>query len=137
MRAGEENPKLLIMICDWLSRKGASISDARALQYAGNVLATKVPCIGAFDPIFAFNALLSGVDGFLVVGCGVDDCDNLEASGEAKPRVKYAKKYLDSIDIEPKRLRFELLPLDEAKQEFVRVVKDTLTFLKDLDPNPL
>lgn len=127
-------PKLLIFICDWLSRKGANLSDISRIQYSSNVRTMKFPCIGAIDPVFFFDAFLNGVDGVLVAGCGVDDCDHIDGNIKTESRIKQAKICLEDLGIESKRLGFELIPLSEAGTKFIEVLREMIETVRILGP---
>ena len=137
-RAGEVfEPKILILICDWLSRKGANLSDVSRVQHSSNVRATKFPCIGAIDPMFIFDALLSGADGVLVAGCGVKDCDHIDGNINTESRIKHAKMCLKDLGIGSERLKFELIPLSAARAKFIEAVREIIETVKSLGPNIL
>ena len=125
-------PKVLIFICDWLSRKGASLSDVSKIQHSTNVRAMKFPCIAAVDPLFILNTFLDGADGVLVAGCGAEDCGHIDANVKIESAIKHAKISLKELGMEPERLKFELIPLSAAKAKFVEAVEETIRTVKNL-----
>jgi len=130
-------PKLMIYICDWLSRKGASLRDVAKIPGSSKVRAIKFPCIGFLDPLFVVNAFLSGADGVLIVGCGKDDCDHVDSNLKASLGIKYVLSWLKTVGLEEERLKFQLLPLSKARSEFMRIAADALTTIKEIGPTLL
>ncbi len=130
-------PKILIFICDWLSRKGANLSDVSKVQRSSNVRATKFPCVGAIDPTLIFDAFINGADGVLVAGCGVKDCDYIDGNVKTESRIKHAKMCLKDVGVEPERLAFKLIPLSTARVEFIESLREIIETVKNLGPNPI
>jgi len=137
-RVSEEfEPKIMIFICDWASRKGVSLDEVKKIERSSNVRATKFPCIGAVDPVLIFDAFLNGADGVLVVGCEEGDCDNKESNLNIIPRIEYAKMGLEDMCLEPERLKVDLIKLLEARDKFSGTVKEVIETIRNLGPSPL
>lgn len=93
-------------------------------------------CSGRIDPIIVFEAFMAGVDGVLVGGCHLGDCNYVIGNYEAEHKIKMAKKLVKQTGIEPDRLRLEWVSASEG-QRFADVVKEFVTQIKTLGPNPL
>ncbi|NPA95400.1 MAG: hydrogenase iron-sulfur subunit [Thermodesulfobacteria bacterium] len=61
----------------------------------------RLPCTGRLEVPEILDAFTEGADAVFVVGCQVDKCHNLSGSYRASKRVKYAKKILEELDINP------------------------------------
>jgi F420-non-reducing hydrogenase iron-sulfur subunit len=132
-RVSEEfEPRIMVFICDWASRKGVSLDEVKKVEHSSNVRASKFPCIGAVDPVLIFEAFLNGADGILVVGCAEGDCDNKESNLNIMPRIEYAK-----MGLEHQRLKVDLIKLLEGRDKFSRTLKEVIETTRTLGPTPL
>ncbi len=61
----------------------------------------RLPCTGRLEVPEILDAFTEGADAVFVVGCQVDKCHNLSGSYRASKRVKYAKKILEELDVNP------------------------------------
>jgi F420-non-reducing hydrogenase iron-sulfur subunit len=137
-RVSEEfEPRIMIFICDWASRKGVSLDEVKKFERSSNVRASKFPCIGAVDPVLIFEAFLNGADGVLVVGCAEGDCDHKESNLNVMPRIEYAKMGLQDMGLEPERLKVDLIKLLEGRDKFSRTLKEAIETIRTLGPSPL
>jgi len=131
---GEFNPRLLVLACDWFSRRGADLGLILKLPHASNVRVVKLTCMSALDPIAVLEAFLSGADGVLAVGCAKEDCNFMESSPIAEERASRLRELLKAVGIEPERFRLELIPFSEAKEKLRRVAEEMLEELRQLGP---
>ncbi len=80
----------------------------------------RLPCTGRLEVPELLDAFTEGAEAVFVVGCQVDKCHNLSGSYRASKRVKYAKKILEELDMDPGRVemffadRGETEPIVEA-----------------------
>ena len=61
----------------------------------------RLPCTGRLEVPELLDAFSEGAEAVFVVGCQLDKCHNLSGSYRASKRVKYAKKILEELDINP------------------------------------
>jgi len=134
LKEGDFNPRLLILACDWFSRRGADLGLIMKLPHASNVRVVKLTCMGSLDPIAVLEAFLNGADGVLAVGCGKDDCNFMGSCVIAEERASWLRELLEAAGLEPERFRLELIPFSEAKEELRRVVEEMLEELRQLGP---
>jgi len=66
-----------------------------------NVEIERLPCTGRLEVSELLDSFTQGVSAVFVVGCQLDKCHNLSGSYRASKRVKYAKKILEELDINP------------------------------------
>jgi F420-non-reducing hydrogenase iron-sulfur subunit len=82
------------------------------------------------------KALLSGADGVMVAGCHPGECHYDTGNLYTRRRVMMLKTLLETIGIEPARLRLEWVSAAEGKK-FAEVADDFIEQIKLLGPNPL
>jgi F420-non-reducing hydrogenase iron-sulfur subunit len=134
--AKEFEPNIIGFLCNWCSYAGADLAGTSRIKYPPNIKSIRVMCSGRVDTVFVLEALKKGADGVLIAGCHPGDCHYQSGNYKANRRMKLLQKYLDDMGIEPKRVRFEYVSASEG-QKFAAVVKDFVSELKKLGPNPI
>lgn len=80
------------------------------------------------------KALLMGADGVLIAGCHPGDCHYKTGNLYTRRRYMMLKTLLETIGIEPARLRLDWVSASEAIK-FATVVDDFVKTIKELGPN--
>jgi F420-non-reducing hydrogenase iron-sulfur subunit len=97
-------PRILAICCQWCSYAAADLAGAMRLQYPATIHIVRVPCTGRVDILHMIKPFEDGVDGVFLSGCLLDDCHYRTGNFKATKRVAYAKKMLEALGLEPKRL---------------------------------
>lgn len=134
--ADEYDPKILAFLCNWCSYAGADLAGVSRMQYPPNIRVIRFMCTGRIDPVFMIRPLTRGVDGVLIAGCHPGECHYGKGNLYTRRRVLMAKKLLESLGIEPERLRLEWVAASEGPK-FAQVVTDFTEAARGLGPNPL
>lgn len=118
-------PRIIGMFCNWCSYTGADLAGTSRTQYSPNVRIVRVMCSGRIDPTFVLKAFELGADGVLLAGCHLGDCHYIEGNKKALRRYLMLERMLDSMGIEPERLRLEWISASEGTK--VKQVIDEMT----------
>ena len=95
----------------------------------------KLPCSGMIKDVYLLRAFEAGADAVIVFTCPKGECRFVEGNIRAKKRVERTKSLLDEIELDGRRLSlFKIIQKD--KEVAAKIIKDTLSKLKDLGPNP-
>jgi F420-non-reducing hydrogenase iron-sulfur subunit len=130
-------PKIIGFLCNWCSYAGADLAGVSRIQYPPNIRIIRVMCSGRIDPVFVLEAFKDGADGVLVGGCHLpSDCHYISGNFKALRRITLLKNVLKDLGIEPERLRLEWISASEG-DKFAAVVRDMVSEVKRLGPNPL
>jgi F420-non-reducing hydrogenase iron-sulfur subunit len=134
----EENfePKIIAFLCNWCSYAGADLAGTSRIQYSPIVHSVRVNCSSRVDPTHVIKAFMMGADGVLIAGCHPGDCHYKSGNLLTRRRVMMLKTLLDTIGIEPDRLRLEWVSASEANK-FAKVVNDFVKQVEELGPNKL
>jgi len=133
----EFEPAIVGFLCNWCAYAGADLAGVSRIQYPSNIRIIRVMCSGRVDPAFIFEAFKDGADGVLVAGCHLpSDCHYLSGNFKAQKRFILLRRMLSQLGIEPERLRLEWISASEG-DKFAAVVKDMVSKLKKLGPNPI
>ncbi len=127
-------PKILGFLCNWCSYAGADLAGVSRIQYPPNIRVIRVMCSGRVDPEFVFQALITGIDGVIVMGCHPGDCHYLEGNYEAEKKFAMTQKFLSFIGFDA-RVRLEWVSASEGAR-FAEVVTDFTNNIKKLGPSP-
>ena len=129
-------PRIVAFCCQYCAYAAADLAGSMRLQYDPNVRIVLVPCTGRIDVIHILRALEDGADGVYVAGCLEGGCHFLEGNFKAKKRVRFVKKLLERIGIEPERL--EMFNLSSAEgPRFAAIAREMTEKIKALGPSPL
>ena len=103
------------------------------LQYPDNVRIVPVPCTGKADAKYMLEALESGADGVMVVGCLEGECHYITGNLRARKRVERVKAILKEIGIEEGRVEMYNLSAGEGPR-FAAIVEEFTERIIGLGP---
>lgn len=106
------------------------------LSYPSNIKVVQVPCTGRVDIIHLLKAIEDGADGVYVAGCLEGECHFLTGNLKAKKRVRYVKKVLEELGIEPERVEMFNLSAGEGPR-FAEIAREMERRIKELGPSPV
>jgi coenzyme F420-reducing hydrogenase delta subunit len=92
-------------------------------------------CSGRVDPSFVIQALKTGLDGVIVMGCHLGDCHYIDGNYEAEMKFATLQKLLEPTGL-VNRIRLEWVSASEGVR-FGEVIKDFTEQIRSLGPSPL
>ncbi len=121
-------PNIVGFVCNWGAYSGLEMAGVNREEYPANIKLVRVMCLGRLHLGLVLKAFELGADGVMIFGCPPDDCHY--DSGMEKARVMFtqARKTLNLLGIDPKRLALVEIPVG-GDDIFVRRVS---TFVKDI-----
>ena len=91
-------------------------------------------CSGRVDLAFVLRAFLNGVDGVLIGGCRLDECNYVtHGNYDARNMVLLCRKIMEHIGLNPERLRVEFMTAGDGFR-FVEVVNAFVDQVNRLGP---
>ncbi|MBU4492623.1 MAG: hydrogenase iron-sulfur subunit [Euryarchaeota archaeon] len=127
-------PKIVAFCCNWCSYAGADLTGVSRYQYPPNIYIIKVMCSGRIEPSYILRAFEHGADGVLVTGCHIGECHYVFGNEKCQKRVEMTSKLLETLGIDPRRLRLEWISAAECAK-FADVVTGFVEDLKKLEPS--
>lgn len=106
------------------------------LSYPSNVKIIQVPCSGRVDILHLLRAIEDGADGVYVAGCLEGECHYISGNLKAKKRVRYVKKVLEELGMEPERVEMFNLSSGEGPR-FTQIAREMVERIKGLGPSPV
>jgi F420-non-reducing hydrogenase iron-sulfur subunit len=128
-------PVIVAYCCNWCSYAGADLAGTSRFEYPTNVRIVRVMCTGRIDPTFVLEALRDGADGVIVAGCHPGDCHYQKGNFMMEKRFTHIKKAVETIGIEPERVKLEWISASEGGK-FAALIRETTEQIKQLGPNP-
>ncbi len=128
-------PKIVGFLCYWCSYTAADLAGVSRMKYPPNLRVIRVMCSSRVDPVFIIKALLDGADGVLVAGCHPGDCHYQKGNYYARRKVALTKKILESLGLEPERVKLSWIAASEGPK-FAQVAKEFTEEIRRLGPNP-
>jgi len=130
----EFKPRILGFLCNWCSYAGADLCGVSRYQYPPSIRVIRVMCSGRVDLEFVLRAFANGKDGVFIGGCWLGDCHYVtEGNYDALSMMHLGKKLLESVGLNPDRLRLEWVSASEGIR-FAEVVTEFTSELKELGP---
>ncbi|MEW6618466.1 MAG: hydrogenase iron-sulfur subunit [bacterium] len=129
-------PEIVAFCCHYCAYGAADLAGSMRLNYPANVKIIKLPCTGKVDILYLLKAFEDGADGVYVAGCLEGNCHFIDGNIKAKRRVARAKKLLDEIGIDGKRLEMYNMSASMGPK-FAEVAREMTERIRNLGPNPL
>ena len=129
-------PKVIAYCCTYCAYTAGDLAGSMRLEYAPNVRVVKILCAGKTDALLLLRAFEDGADAVYVAGCAIGDCHFLEGNLRAIETVRYAKRLLEEVGLEPERLEFFEIPAS-AGPLFAQRANEMEARARELGPNPL
>ena len=131
---GGWEPRIIGFCCNWCSYAGADLAGTSRLEYPPTIRVIRVPCSGRVNPQFIVRAFQKGADGVLVAGCHPGDCHYSTGNYFTRRRLQLARRFLEYLGIDPRRLRITWISASEG-QKFADTVREMTEEIRALGPN--
>jgi quinone-modifying oxidoreductase subunit QmoB len=134
----EEKPRILAFICENDALPSLDMAGMKRLQYNAMVRLIPLRCLGSMNTIWVGDALASGFDGVLLIGCKKGDdyqCHFIRGSELAATRMSNVREKLKQLVLEEERVQLH----EVAISDYARIPKIFDEFLETIErvgPNP-
>jgi coenzyme F420-reducing hydrogenase delta subunit/ferredoxin len=128
----EKHSNILVMYCQWCNfPKLLNNTESIVTENTddSNIIYLPLPCLGRMDSMHIVQALYSGFDGILAIGCRKDSCkmDKIKGNEVAEARINNLKAILKQLSIDNK------LAVDFVRPEYVDEFSGSVnSFIKKL-----
>lgn len=113
---GDGKDKILALLCENCAYQAADNIPYERLTYPENVMIVRVPCTGRVGSQVLLNAFRAGAKGVLVAGCCLGSCHFITGNIKAQNRVLVTKRLVQSLGIDPGKLRIEWVGQKEPRK---------------------
>ena len=129
-------PVIVGFCCNWCSYAAADLAGTSRMQYPPYIRTIRVMCSGRVSEIMILKAFLSGADGVLVAGCHPGDCHYIKGNIGTIRKITAMKPFLQTMGIEPDRLRLEWIGASEGPL-YAETIKSFTQTIMELGPSLL
>jgi len=134
--ATDFEPRIVGFVCNWSAYSGVEMAGVNREEYPPNVRLVRVMCLGWLHLGFVLKAFELGADGVMLLGCPADDCHYESGMASAKEVFTEARKVLNLLGIDPKRLALVEVPL--GRGDFLaRKVSTFVKYISKAGSSPL
>ncbi|MBI4667029.1 MAG: hydrogenase iron-sulfur subunit [Nitrospinae bacterium] len=130
--------RALAFICENDAMPAVDMAGIMRQKYDPELRVIPLRCLGSTNLVWIADALASGVDGILMIGCKHGDdyqCHFVKGSELANYRMGKVQETLNRMMLEPERIRVESLAINEYHR-VPEIINSFMETLRKFDPNP-
>ena len=134
----DEKPRILVLACENDAYPALDQAGANRIEYDAFVRVIPIRCLGSLNLIWITDALNSGYDGVMMMGCkkGVDyQCHFVRGSTMAHERMGKVGDTLSNLQLEPERVQAFEVEITDV-QRAPRLINDFVAEVTALGANP-
>jgi quinone-modifying oxidoreductase subunit QmoB len=134
----EEKPRILAFVCENDALPSIDMAGMMRLQYNAMVRIIPLRCLGSMNSVWVGDALSSGFDGVLLIGCKKGDdyqCHFVRGSELAQYRMGNVREKLKQLVLEEERVEIHELGISDY-QKIPKIMDDFLEVIETTGLNP-
>jgi quinone-modifying oxidoreductase subunit QmoB len=134
----EEKPRILAFVCENDALPSIDMAGIMRLQYNAMVRIIPLRCLGSMNSVWVGDALASGFDGVLLIGCKKGDeyqCHFVRGSELAEYRMGNVREKLKQLVLEEERVEIHELGISEYRK-IPKIMDDFLEVIDTAGLNP-
>ncbi len=135
----EEKPRILILACENDAYPALDMAGLQRLTYSAYVRAIPIRCLGSVNTVWITDALSSGYDGVMMMGCKRGDdyqCHFVKGSEMAYYRMSKIEDTMKQMSLEPERVQsYEIAITDNVR--VARLIDEYVAQIKEIGMSPM
>jgi quinone-modifying oxidoreductase subunit QmoB len=134
----EEKPRMLAFVCENDALPAIDMAGAMRLQYNAMIRIVPLRCLGSMNAVWVGDALASGFDGVLLMGCRKGDeyqCHFVRGSELAEYRMGNVREKLKQLVLEEERVELHEIAISDYKK-IPEIMDNFLEVVETAGPNP-
>jgi len=134
----DEKPRILAFVCENDALPCVDMAGIKRMQYNSMVRIIPLRCLGSMNIVWISDALASGFDGVILIGCKKGDdyqCHFVRGSELAETRMDNVKEKLKQLVLEEERVEVHELAINEY-HKIPKIFDDFLEVIDTVGPNP-
>ena len=135
----EEKPRILILACENDAYPALDMAGLQRMTYSAFVRTIPVRCLGSVNTIWITDALNSGYDGVMMMGCKRGDdyqCHFVKGSEMAFYRMSKIGDTLKQLGLESERVQTQEVAITDTVR-VVKLINDYVDQLNEMGPSPM
>jgi len=134
----EEKPRMLAFVCENDAMPALDMAGVMRLQYNAMVRIIPLRCLGSMNAVWVGDALASGFDGVLLMGCRKGDeyqCHFVRGSELAEYRMGNVREKLKQLVLEEERVELHEVAITDYRK-IPEIMDNFLEAIETAGPNP-
>ncbi len=134
----EEKPRILAFVCENDALPSMDMAGMMRLQYNAMIRIIPLRCLGSMNAVWVGDALASGFDGVILIGCKKGDdyqCHFVRGSELAEYRMGNVQEKLKQLVLEEERVEIHELGIADYRK-IPQIMDDFLEVIEGVGPNP-
>ncbi|MDD5760306.1 MAG: hydrogenase iron-sulfur subunit, partial [Desulfobulbaceae bacterium] len=134
----EDKLRILALVCENDAYPALDMAGMRRHKISNLVRVIPVRCLGSVNMVWIKDALSSGMDGVILLGCKYGDdyqCHFVKGSEIASRRMENIGETLSTLGLEPERCAVRQVAISDY-DSIASVINEFVDEMKDLGPNP-
>ncbi len=134
----DEKPRILAFVCENDALPSLDMAGMKRHQYNSMVRVIPLRCLGSMNSVWVGDALASGFDGVMLIGCRKGDdyqCHFVRGSELAEYRMGNVREKLMQLALEEERVEIHELALSDYDR-IPKIMDDFLAVIEEVGPNP-
>jgi len=134
----EEKPRILAFICENDALPAVDMVGLKRMQFNAMLRIIPLRCLGSMNVVWISDALASGFDGIILIGCKKGDdyqCHFVKGSELANTRMENVQEKLKQLVLEEERVEIHELAITDY-YKIPKIFDDFLEVIESVGPNP-
>jgi quinone-modifying oxidoreductase subunit QmoB len=134
-----EKPRILLLACENDAYPALDMAGAARVGYSAFVRVIPVRCLGSVNTIWITDALNSGYDGVMMMGCKKGDdyqCHFVKGSELAHYRMSKIDDTLKQLGLEPERVATHEVAITDGRR-VAKLIDDYAAQIKEIGMSPM
>ncbi|MFC1661346.1 FAD-dependent oxidoreductase [Gemmatimonadota bacterium] len=134
----DEKPRLLGLLCENDSVPALDAAGLKRIQHSKWIRFIPVRCLGSVNVVWIADALSSGFDGIILIGCKSGDdyqCHFIKGSELMETRSGNIQEKLKQLALEEERVRLVQLPINEF-EKLPEIINEFSDEIEEIGLNP-
>jgi len=134
----EEKPRILAFVCENDAMPAVDMVGHKRLKYNSMIRIIPLRCLGSMNSVWVSDALASGFDGVILLGCRKGDdyqCHFIKGSEMADTRMSNVRDKLTQLVLEEERVEIHELAITDY-EKIPKIFDDFLETIEEVRPNP-
>jgi quinone-modifying oxidoreductase subunit QmoB len=134
----DEKPRILCFICENDALPSVDMAGLKRMKYSSMVRIIPLRCLGSMNAVWVSDALASGFDGVLLIGCKRGDdyqCHFVRGSELANYRMDNVREKLTQLVLEEERVQIHELAISDY-DKIPSIFNDFVEEIEEIGFNP-
>ncbi len=134
----EEKPRILAFVCENDAMPAVDMVGMKRMKYNSMLRIIPLRCLGSMNSVWVSDALASGFDGVILIGCKKGDdyqCHFIKGSEMANTRMENVRDKLKQLVLEEDRVEIHELAITDF-EKIPKIFDDFLEVIERVGPNP-